>query len=366
MSWWSWTDESREARRRRPAERSFGRGRRRWPWRPARWGNSSYAHIGRLPNPENDAVDLSAALRAFTSAERGADVSLVFYAGHSIEMDGVNYVVPVDARLERDTDVRFETVTLDDVLTLDGGSLATAIDLGRLPAHPLARSMQRTAATRSVRREFLGVRRGSAGGRDAGRRMRRRRGQRRRRTGGAGTARTRRRCWRIWRFRSRFRLLFRRVRAQVLEATSTYLDARTLPEGASVPEGAWVTVTAECRGGAGRPTAPLSVGDGCHDAGLVRWFRRAAEQGRAVHNLGDLGRRNGTGALVPGLRRRLASTGRPAEAPWGWTELRDGGSTSAYRGRLRRRRGGRAVRCSDSRRRRSTFQQYLRRSRRHA
>ena len=32
----------------------------------------------------------------------GADVSLVFYAGHGIEMDGVNYLVPVDARLERD------------------------------------------------------------------------------------------------------------------------------------------------------------------------------------------------------------------------------------------------------------------------
>ena len=39
----------------------------------------------------------------------------MFYAGHGIEMDGVNCVVPVDARLERDVDVRFETVTLDDV-----------------------------------------------------------------------------------------------------------------------------------------------------------------------------------------------------------------------------------------------------------
>ena len=39
---------------------------------------------------------------------RGGDVSLVFYAGHGLEMNGVNYLVPVDARLERDTDVRFE------------------------------------------------------------------------------------------------------------------------------------------------------------------------------------------------------------------------------------------------------------------
>ena len=74
-------------------------------------GNSTYAHIGRLPNPDNDARDMSAALRrlgfevtteldadrveltealrAFTRQSVGADVSLVFYAGHGIEMDGV-------------------------------------------------------------------------------------------------------------------------------------------------------------------------------------------------------------------------------------------------------------------------------------
>ena len=56
-------------------------------------GNSTYAHIGRLPNPENDAVDelnadrveLTEALRAFTRRSAGADVSLVFYAGHGID-----------------------------------------------------------------------------------------------------------------------------------------------------------------------------------------------------------------------------------------------------------------------------------------
>ena len=75
-----------------------------------------------LPNPDNDARDMSAvlrrlgfdvttefdadrveltdALRRFTRRSAGADVSLVIYAGHGIEMDGVNYLVPVDARLE--------------------------------------------------------------------------------------------------------------------------------------------------------------------------------------------------------------------------------------------------------------------------
>ena len=135
-------------------------------------GNSTYAHIGRLPNPENDAVDLSAALRrlgfdvtteldtdrtaltealrGFTRRSAGADVSLVFYAGHGIEMDGVNYVVPVDARLERDTDVRFETVTLDDLLAVTAGASLRLVILDACRNNPLARSMQRTAATRSV------------------------------------------------------------------------------------------------------------------------------------------------------------------------------------------------------------------------
>ena len=135
-------------------------------------GNSTYAHIGRLPNPDNDARDISAALRrlgfevtteldadrveltealrAFTRRSTGADVSLVFYAGHGIEMDGVNYLVPVDARLERDVDVRFETVTVDDLLVSTTGASLRLVLLDACRNNPLARSMQRTAATRTV------------------------------------------------------------------------------------------------------------------------------------------------------------------------------------------------------------------------
>ena len=135
-------------------------------------GNSTYAHIGRLPNPDNDARDISAALRrlgfevtteldadrveltealrAFTRQSAGADVSLVFYAGHGIEMDGVNYLLPVDARLERDVDVRYETVTLDDLLVSTSGASLRLVILDACRNNPLARSMQRTFASRSV------------------------------------------------------------------------------------------------------------------------------------------------------------------------------------------------------------------------
>ena len=141
-------------------------------------GNSSYAHIGRLPNPGNDASDMTAALRrlgfdvttvrdadrnamsealrVFTRASAGADVSLVFYAGHGLEMDGVNYLVPVDARLERDTDVRFEAVMLDDVLASTTGADLRVVILDACRNNPLARSMQRTGASRSVSRGSFG------------------------------------------------------------------------------------------------------------------------------------------------------------------------------------------------------------------
>ena len=141
-------------------------------------GNSGYSAIGRLPNPGNDAADISGALRrlgfevttvldadrgeltealrSFTRESAGADVSLVFYAGHGLEVDGVNYLVPVDARLERDTDVRFETVELDYVLAATVGASLRVVILDACRNNPLARSMQRTGATRSVSRGSFG------------------------------------------------------------------------------------------------------------------------------------------------------------------------------------------------------------------
>ena len=141
-------------------------------------GNSAYEHIGVLPNPGNDAADVGAALRrlgfevtvardadhaalndalrAFTRRSAGADVALVFYAGHGMEMDGVNYLLPVDAQLERDTDVRFETVSLDDVLAVTEGAALRLVILDACRNNPLARSMQRTRASRRVSRGSFG------------------------------------------------------------------------------------------------------------------------------------------------------------------------------------------------------------------
>jgi uncharacterized caspase-like protein len=98
-------------------------------------GNSAYKHAGELTNPTNDATDMSAALkkrgfqvidgfdldkvafdrkvRDFATALSGADVGLLFYAGHGLQVAGQNYLVPVDAELTTASALEFEMVRLD-------------------------------------------------------------------------------------------------------------------------------------------------------------------------------------------------------------------------------------------------------------
>ncbi len=102
-------------------------------------GNSSYQSAPALPNPINDAlamsdslrqlgfvvqegIDLDAAgmvsaLRSFGSLAADAEVALVFYAGHGIQVDGTNYLLPIDANLARERDLNYEAVSLDLILS---------------------------------------------------------------------------------------------------------------------------------------------------------------------------------------------------------------------------------------------------------
>ena len=56
------------------------------------------------------------ALRDFVDKTSDADVAVVYYAGHGIEVDGVNYLIPVDAVLDRDRDIYDESLPLERVL----------------------------------------------------------------------------------------------------------------------------------------------------------------------------------------------------------------------------------------------------------
>src|SRR5882724_3068232 len=139
-------------------------------------GNSAYKNVNRLKNPANDAaavvamfktagfdsvdlrqdlnvVEMRRALREFGNKTRDADVAVIYYAGHGIEVDGTNYLVPVDATLETDTDVFDETFPLDRVLVAaEPAKQLRLVILDACRDNPFAKAMKRTTAARTIGR----------------------------------------------------------------------------------------------------------------------------------------------------------------------------------------------------------------------
>ena len=98
------------------------------------------------------------ALRDFSRGADGAEVALVYYAGHGFEIGGVNYLVPVDAKLAVDKDAETEAVALEQVIAAVGG--ARGLRLVMLDAcrdNPFAPTMQRTIALKPVDRGFSNI-----------------------------------------------------------------------------------------------------------------------------------------------------------------------------------------------------------------
>ncbi|MCB1462724.1 MAG: caspase family protein [Nitratireductor sp.] len=135
-------------------------------------GNGEYAHASALANPANDARavadklrtlgfgvtdgydltdrEMTQVVRDFLREAEGAKLALVYYAGHGLQVDGRNYLVPVDAKLENSTDLSFETISLDTILDLlNDPNRANIIMLDACRNNPLARSLK-TRSTRSV------------------------------------------------------------------------------------------------------------------------------------------------------------------------------------------------------------------------
>src|SRR5690606_8517938 len=69
-----------------------------------------------------DQRGLLRALKEFSDLAAGADVALIYYAGHGVEVDGRNYLVPTDAALAKAADVEFEAVLLDNARTAVSGA----------------------------------------------------------------------------------------------------------------------------------------------------------------------------------------------------------------------------------------------------
>ena len=139
-------------------------------------GISDYQQAPRLTNPARDAeamtalfrsagfdvvqskrdlgvAELRRTVREFSEASRDADISVVYYAGHGIEVDGTNYLVPADAKLVSDFDIEDETISLDRVLkALDPAKRLKLVILDACRDNPFARTMKRTVASRAIGR----------------------------------------------------------------------------------------------------------------------------------------------------------------------------------------------------------------------
>ncbi len=138
-------------------------------------GNSDYANAAPLTNPVNDARlvesalrqagfstvetatnlgihPFQSALREFAARARGADIALIYFAGHGMETDGQNWLIPTDAKLASDTDLRFEAIRLEDVLVAVEGARVRVVMLDACRDNPFVRGMRQFSSTRSVSR----------------------------------------------------------------------------------------------------------------------------------------------------------------------------------------------------------------------
>ena len=87
------------------------------------------------------------ALRNFTNEAEKADWAVVYYAGHGIEVNGQNYLIPVDAKLETDRDMQFEAVPLDQVMaSLEGARKLKLVLLDACRDNPFMPPMRKTVA----------------------------------------------------------------------------------------------------------------------------------------------------------------------------------------------------------------------------
>jgi tetratricopeptide (TPR) repeat protein len=139
-------------------------------------GNSAYTAVPALSNPERDAAAVAETLRAtgfqkvtlennltreglfnalrtFAGDAEQSDWAVVYYAGHGIEINGTNYLIPVDAKLVIDRDVEFEAIALDKVMTaVEGAKKLRLVVLDACRDNPFANQMRRSIASRSIGR----------------------------------------------------------------------------------------------------------------------------------------------------------------------------------------------------------------------
>jgi uncharacterized caspase-like protein len=137
-------------------------------------GNAAYRH-GPLANTVGDAatiaqlfrdahfdvvdsrrdlgsLDFKRAVREFTNLTKDADIAVVYFAGHGIEIDGTNYLIPVDSKLASDFDAEDEAVSLDRVVrSLEPARRLRLVILDACRDNPFLKTMKRQMASAACR-----------------------------------------------------------------------------------------------------------------------------------------------------------------------------------------------------------------------
>ncbi|MFG3596107.1 caspase family protein [Bradyrhizobium sp. RDI18] len=137
-------------------------------------GNAAYQNVSPLKNAGRDAEALAAefdslgfrkvtllrdqtreqmfaALRAFAREAETSDWAVIYFAGHGLEMGGINWLAPVDAQLKTDRDVRLEAVSIDELSTaIEGVRGLRLIVLDACRDNPFGPQMRFTNSTRSL------------------------------------------------------------------------------------------------------------------------------------------------------------------------------------------------------------------------
>ena len=143
-------------------------------------GNSAYKHAASLKNPQNDATGMAAALRRlgfrvfegtdldrramearirdFANDIADADVALFYYAGHGLQVNGTNYLAPVDATLKAEADLDFEAIPLKLVLRqMQRSARVNLVFLDACRDNPLAKTLGRASRSLTVGRGLAAV-----------------------------------------------------------------------------------------------------------------------------------------------------------------------------------------------------------------
>jgi Caspase domain len=143
-------------------------------------GDSNYKSVSPLPNPIHDSEDVAAALtrlnfkvktvqdadyavfnrelRDFGRLATSADIAVIYFAGHGIEVDGENWLLPTDVELHSDIDAANEAISLKSAMVAVGSAHTLGlVILDACRNNPFESTMQRPAVSRGMTRGLARV-----------------------------------------------------------------------------------------------------------------------------------------------------------------------------------------------------------------